>query len=132
MKYISTQVIEAVPMTAEEYTEVKQGAFFYSGEDRNGYQITHEDGRTEWKLGTWFESVHEAIDMTFGVATEAMKRGLKVALPYWQPDVFISLKIPDEHSKMTAPYFYVTSRFGRVPWVATQIELLSTAWRIVQ
>jgi hypothetical protein len=70
--------------------------------------------------------------MTFGLALEAMKQGRKVALPHWQPDVFISMQSVDEHSKMTHNYLYVTSRFGLVPWVATQIEMLSDDWMVVE
>ncbi len=29
---------------------------------------------------------------------------------------------------MTAPYLYVTSRFGKVPWMPTVIELFSEHW----
>ncbi len=32
---------------------------------------------------------------------------------------------------MTAPYLYVESRFGRVPWKETMIELLSEEWEVV-
>jgi hypothetical protein len=32
---------------------------------------------------------------------------------------------------MTAPYLYVESRFGRVPWKETFIELFSEEWEIV-
>ena len=52
-------------------------------------------------------------------------------LPFWQPDVVIRVQVPDEHSKMTAPYLYVESRFGRVPWKETMIELFSTKWELV-
>lgn len=33
--------------------------------------------------------------------------------------------------QMTAPYLYVESRFGRVPWKETMIELFSEEWEIV-
>lgn len=71
-------------------------------------------------------------NLTFGAALEAMRNGKAVRLPHWQPDVRIMLQTPDEHSKMTAPYLYVQSRYGRVPWVATQIELLSMEWNTVE
>ena len=66
--------------------------------------------------------------MNFGQAIEMMRNGGKVRLPKWEPDVFISIQTPDENSKMTAPYFYVTSRFGLVPWIPTMIEMLSVEW----
>ncbi len=67
-------------------------------------------------------------NLTFGEALSKLKSGGKVCLPYWNEDVFLSLQKPDKHSKMTHPYIYVTSRFGLVPWVATQIEILSEKW----
>lgn len=52
-------------------------------------------------------------------------------LPHWSPEVVIRVQVPDENSKMTAPYLYVESRFGRVPWIATMIELFSLEWELV-
>lgn len=68
----------------------------------------------------------------FGEALEAMKAGKGVRLPKWSEDVVIRAQYPDEHSKMTAPYLYVESRFGRVPWKETMIELFSEDWEIVE
>ena len=68
--------------------------------------------------------------MNFGGALDALRAGKAVRLPHWKSDVRIKLQTPDEHSKMTAPYLYVESRFGCVPWVVTQIELLSAEWEI--
>lgn len=53
-------------------------------------------------------------------------------LPSWSEDVVIRVQKPDEHSKMTAPYLYVESRFGRVPWKETMIELFSDKWELVK
>lgn len=68
----------------------------------------------------------------FGEALEAMKAGKGARLPKWSEDVVIRAQYPDEHSKMTAPYLYVESRFGRVPWKETMIELFSEDWEIVE
>jgi len=65
---------------------------------------------------------------TFGEAIEYMRGGGKVRLPKWSEEVCISLQEPTLSSKMTAPYFYVTSRFGMVPWIPTMIEMLSVEW----
>ena len=69
--------------------------------------------------------------LSFGKAIELMEDGCKVKLPKWAEDVFISIQQPDAHTKMTAPYFYVTSRFGVVPWIPTMIEMLSKEWILV-
>lgn len=69
--------------------------------------------------------------LSFGEALNMMKHGKAVRLPHWKPDVRIMMQLPDEHSKMTHAYLYVQSRFGCVPWVVTQVELLSMNWEIV-
>ena len=69
--------------------------------------------------------------MNFGQAFEKVKNGKGMRLPHWKDDVIIYAQYPDVNSKMTAPYLYVQSRFGKVPWVSTQIELFSNEWEIV-
>ena len=69
--------------------------------------------------------------MSFGDALKLVKRGLGMRLPQWKEDVVIRAQFPDEHSKMTAPYLYVESRFGRVPWKETMIELFAENWEVV-
>lgn len=71
--------------------------------------------------------------MSFGQAFDIIKndpsKGMR--LPKWNPDVVIRVQQPDEHSKMTHPYLYVESRFGRVPWKETVVEMFSDEWEIV-
>ena len=69
--------------------------------------------------------------LSFGTAFEAVKKGKGMRLPQWGQDVVIRAQYPDERSKMTAPYLYVESMFGRVPWKETMIELFSEHWEIV-
>ncbi|CUP39124.1 Protein of uncharacterised function (DUF2829) [[Eubacterium] contortum] len=70
--------------------------------------------------------------LDFGTAFRMVKKyGKGMRLPHWKEDVAIRVQHPDEHSKMTAPYLYVESRFGRVPWKETMIELFSEDWEIV-
>lgn len=66
--------------------------------------------------------------MSFSEAVAIMVDGGSVRIRKWELDVFISIQTPDENSKMTAPYFYVTSRFGMVPWIPTMIEMLTEVW----
>lgn len=125
-KYIGVKVIEAEPMVAEK-------AYGKHGIDDEGYKVKYEDGYESWSPKDVFESAYRSTKgMTFGLAVEALKKGQRVALPFWAKDVYISMQFRDEHSKMTHNYLYVTSRFGLVPWVATQIEILSEDWVIVE
>ncbi|MBP1906822.1 hypothetical protein J2Z32_003486 [Paenibacillus turicensis] len=70
--------------------------------------------------------------MNFGQALEGAKQGKGMRLTQWQKDVVIRVQRPDKHSKMTAPYLYVESRFGRVPWKETMIELFAENWEVVE
>lgn len=69
--------------------------------------------------------------LNFGEAFEWVKKGKGMRLPHWKPDVVIRAQYPDASSKMTAPYLYVESRFGRVPWKETMIELFDENWEVV-
>ena len=70
---------------------------------------------------------------SFGDAVDEIRFGLSaMRLPQWSPDVLIKYQSVDDNSKMTAPYLYVESRFGCVPWIPTMIELLSTEWDVVE
>jgi hypothetical protein len=68
----------------------------------------------------------------FDEAMKYLKRGIPVRRNEWKPDVKICTQFPDEHSKMTAPYLYVESRFGRVPWKETMMEMFSEDWMFAE
>lgn len=70
--------------------------------------------------------------MKFGLALEEVKMGSGMRLPGWSPDVIIKVQSPDTNSKMTAPYLYVESRYGKVPWKETMIEMFDDNWEIVE
>lgn len=69
--------------------------------------------------------------MNFGEAFEQVKAGAGMRLPSWGVDVVIRAQYPDSNSKMTSPYLYAESRFGKVPWKETMIELFSNEWEII-
>lgn len=69
--------------------------------------------------------------MEFEDALKQVKLGKGMRLPQWSPEVVIRAQYPDENSKMTAPYLYVESRFGKVPWKETYVELFSEEWNVI-
>lgn len=71
-------------------------------------------------------------NLSFWQAFERVKKGKGMRLPQWSPEVVIRAQYPDEHSKMTAPYLYVESRYGRVPWKETMIELFAENWEVIE
>ena len=71
--------------------------------------------------------------MNFGQAFEQVKQGKGMRLPQWKEDVVIRARYPEPNNDfMSAPYLYVESRFGRVPWKETMIELFSEDWEVVE
>lgn len=77
--------------------------------------------------------------MNFGQALETLKNGGKLARIGWNgKGIFIALQRPDVHSMMTSPYIYIdttalqTENSGapksRVPWVASQTDMLAEDW----
>lgn len=80
--------------------------------------------------------------MTFGEAIEALKAGKKVARKGWNgKGIFIELQRPDECSKMSHPYIFIDTTGlqtnnpdapkNRVPWVASQTDMLSEDWEVL-
>ena len=53
-----------------------------------------------------------------------------IRIDKWKEDVKVKIQWPDKNSKMTAPYLYVESRYGMVPWIPTQIEMLSEVYDV--
>ena len=68
-----------------------------------------------------------------GVALSWLWDKQRVSRQGWNgPGQYLELQIPDENSKMTKPYVYITTVQGdRVPWLASQTDLLADDWYIV-
>lgn len=123
-KYIGTKIIHAEP-------ELKDMA--------PGYKVVYPDGYESWSPKDAFEEAYrEASGMPFGLALEAMKKGLKVARTGWNgKGMFLEMQLPDVHSKMTFPYPYFTipdceEGVRRIPYASTIVDIMSDDWRIVE
>ena len=75
----------------------------------------------------------------FSAALYHLRQGKRVARENWNGrGIFLELQNPDEYSKMTHPYIFIdTTGLNsenpeaprvRVPWVASQTDLLSKDW----
>lgn len=71
--------------------------------------------------------------MDFGDALYHLKQGKKVSRRNWNgKGMWLELQTPDEHSKMSLPYIYMSTVTGDlVPWVASQTDLLAGDWGTV-
>lgn len=81
--------------------------------------------------------------MNFGMAIAHLKCLEKVRRKGWNgKGIFIELQVPDEHSKMTHPYIYIDTTGlqtdnpnalkDRVPWLASQTDMLADDWEVVE
>jgi hypothetical protein len=75
--------------------------------------------------------------MNFGEALALLKAGHRVCRAGWNgKGMWLALQRPDSHSKMSLPYVYMEYPDGhpaypngsRVPWLASQTDLLSEDW----
>lgn len=83
--------------------------------------------------------------MNFGQALEQAKLGSKIARDGWNGrGLWVELQVPDEHSKMTLPYFYLNYPSvpasdtapanhidAKVPWLPSQTDILAEDWVIL-
>ena len=75
--------------------------------------------------------------MNFGDALQILKTRGKVQRDGWNgKDLWLELQTPDAHSKMTLPYLYLNypddsqnTPGARVPWMASQTDVLAEDWR---
>ena len=69
---------------------------------------------------------------TIGWAVKEMQNGERVRRSGWNgKGMWLELQTPDEHSKMTLPYVYMSTAQGNlVPWLCSQTDLLAADWEI--
>jgi hypothetical protein len=78
-------------------------------------------------------------DMSFSEALRALKHGKKLARVGWNgKGLWLELQRPDAHSKMTLPYIFMSypddaanTPGARVPWLASQTDMLAEDWLVV-
>lgn len=74
--------------------------------------------------------------MNFGEALSVLKQGKNVARSGWNgKGLWLTLQVPDANSKMTLPYIYMSypsdaqnTPGARVPWLASQTDVLAEDW----
>ncbi len=67
-----------------------------------------------------------------GQAVKEMQNGERVCRSGWNgKGMYLELRVPDAHSKMTQPYVYMkTADNNLVPWLCSQTDLLAVDWQI--
>ncbi len=70
--------------------------------------------------------------MKIGEAIEDLKSGLVISRTGWNAEnMYLTLQTPDENSKMTLPYIYITTVSGDlVPWACSTTDILADDWYV--
>jgi hypothetical protein len=77
----------------------------------------------------------------FGWALQQLRQGKRLRRANWNgKGMWIEMQRPDENSKMTLPYVYIeypakhpAYPYGsRVPWLASQTDMLSEDWEVFE
>jgi len=140
-KYIGVKIVEAEPMSlvnAEEHLErkIKPG-------DEDGYLVRYADDYESWSpLQQFIDAYRRTDGMSFGLAIEAAKKGMKIARKGWNgKGIFCAIQTPDANSKMTGAYIYIDTTGLQtenlhapkniVPWLASQTDMLADDWEVV-
>jgi hypothetical protein len=159
--HIGLKNIMATPITRGDYNKYRGWQLpldeLYADE---GYLIEYEprpgeesnvkghEGYVSWSPKQVFDDAYHNVkgNLPFGLALELAKQGHSIARKGWNgKGLKISLQVPTELSKMTLPYLYMsypstpasdsapTSHLGaNVPWLASQTDILSSDWYIVE
>ena len=147
-KYIGAKIIEAAPAFRVVDAEGKARIVVATTEAKHcstvdlGYKVRYPDGYESFSPKDVFEEAYRPIDgMNFGLAIEALRKGFRVCRRGWNgKGIFIELQVPDAYSKMTSPYIYIDTTGlqtqnteapkSRVPWLASQTDMLAEDWEI--
>lgn len=88
--------------------------------------------------GVKMDEVQGVVSPSFGGALSQLKEGKFVARKGWNAHHKLGLQTPDANSANTLPYIYMIVgqdaadlQGARVPWVASQTDLLSEDWETV-
>ncbi|MEN6536664.1 MAG: DUF2829 domain-containing protein [Bryobacteraceae bacterium] len=110
-----------------------------------GYAVKYPDGYISWSPKDVFDAAYRASEgddqaLNFGDAIHFLKKGEKLARAGWNgKGMWLEMQRPDENSKMTLPYVYLNypcdsihTPGARVPWLASQTDMLAEDWLIVE
>lgn len=94
--YIGVKQILAEPMNLGDYNKFK-GWTIPENEDPNkeGYKVVYSDDYVSWSPKDAFEEAYkETSGLTFGLAVEAAKKGMKVARKGWNGSNMFAYIVP--------------------------------------
>ena len=153
-QYIGTKIVKAWP--AFRCTFLGSKVVYVCADEivppgakvEDGYRVEYEDGYLSWSPKEVFEEAYrESTGMNFGLAIEAMKKGLRVARAGWNGKgmyVFLAEGVEfttaadmeefrDQDVEVSDLLVLRTAQKTLQPgWLATQSDMLADDWYIVE
>lgn len=150
-EFIGVKIVKAKPMHRSEWLEIDGNprGITASSED-HGYLVEYDNGYQSWCPKNHFEEANRPTSgMTFGHALEAMKKGKKVARNGWNGKGMFIFLVQGSTFKVNRPpllgiypegtevnyhaHIDMKTADGMVvPWLASQTDMLSDDWEIVE
>ena len=145
--FISQKEVIRVPMTRQQYNDYRGWKLpeDEDGEDEgylieylDGSQSNHEahQGYISWtpKDVSDRNCISTSGPFDVGMALKHLQNGNQVSRQGWNgPGQYISRNDPHDHSRMSLPYLYIATVTGdKVPWLASQTDLLAKDWFLVK
>lgn len=150
IEYIGVKMVWAVHMSLGDYNIYREWTIPTNEDpDTEGYMVKYPDGYISWCPKAQFEEANrQTSGMTFGIAIESMKKGLKVARAGWNGKGMFLFLVPGSSFLVNrAPLLGIynegtdvnyqshidmkTADDTIVPWLASQSDMLADDWLIV-
>ena len=153
-QHIGTKVVSSTPMTRAKYNEYR-GWQLPANEDGTdaGYLVEYQDGGKpnddrhtgyiSWSPKAQHDAAYRPCNaMTFGLAIEALKKGLRVARAGWNGKGMWLMLVPFDLADKVAfqyaaldslPWIGMKTADNKfVPWLASQTDVLAEDWTLVE
>lgn len=145
-KYLGVKVIEAEPMSYEEFHQLGSSKEPMKPQ-REGYKVIYPDGYVSWSPKEVFEEAYRRIDnLNFGLAIEALKKGYKVARKGWNgKNQYIELATcisyknlngeiinPNHDAIGNKALAFIGTSGIQLGWLASQADMLAEDWTVVE
>lgn len=125
------------------YHEAAPEFLFKHNLNQPGYLVFYEDGYVSFSPAKAFEAGYTPAQehgLTFGEALQALKSGQRLARRGWNgKSMWIRMVNPSPDHGMTHPFLCIEYPVGhpayphgsRIPWLASQTDLLTDDWMII-
>ena len=148
-QYIGTKLIEAEPALryADGMITTADAPVRLDEPVEDGYKVRYADGYESFSPKQVFEEAYRPTDgLSFGLAIEAAKKGMKIARVGWNGknqyvELATCIGYKDPRGNVTNPYHeaignkalaFVGTSGVQLGWLASQADMLADDWRIVE